>query len=89
MVIVFQAGFGGIIRNNDGFFLSRFWGVILDSFDILLVKLLTIYQGLILAKNLGITEFIYYYNSLHCINLINDLIVKYHVNVVFIQDIKE
>jgi len=84
-----QANFGGVIRNNGSFFLSSSSSAILDSSDILLDELLAIYHGLILAKNLGITEFVCYSNSLHCINLINGLIVKYHVYVVLIQDIKE
>ncbi|GAU33795.1 hypothetical protein TSUD_221330 [Trifolium subterraneum] len=84
-----RAGYGGIIRNDSGFYLSGFSSFIRESFDILLAELYAIYQGLTLAKDLDIDELVCYSDSLLCINLIKSLIVKYHIYVVLIQDIKE
>lgn len=55
----------------------------------MLAELLTIYHGLIIAQNLGFVELVCYSDSLVCINLIKGRLEKYHVYVVFIQDIKE
>ncbi|GAU41508.1 hypothetical protein TSUD_302460 [Trifolium subterraneum] len=84
-----RAGYGGIIRNDSGFYLSGFSGFIRESSDILLAELYAIYQGLTLAKDLVIDELVCYSDSLLCINLIKGPIVKYHVYAVLIQDIKE
>ena len=54
-----------------------------------MIKTKFMYQGLTLAKDLAIDELVYYLNSLLCINLIKDPVVKYHVYVVLIQDIKK
>ena len=84
-----RSGFGGILRNSDGFFLSAFSGFITDSDDIMLAELSAIYHGLIIAQNSGFVELVCYSDSLVCINLINGHLEKYHVYVVLIQDIKE
>jgi hypothetical protein len=51
-----HAGFGGIIRNNSGNYLSGFSGLIYNSKDILLAELSAIHRGLKLAINMGIEE---------------------------------
>jgi len=87
--IPIRTGFGGILRNYAGLFLSEFSGFIPNSDDIMLVELSAIYHGLILAKDLGYAELVCYYDSLVCINLINGPVEKYHVYAVLIQDIKD
>ncbi|PNY07026.1 ribonuclease H, partial [Trifolium pratense] len=81
-----RVGFGGIIRNDSGYYLS---GFIQGSLDILHAELLAIYQGLTLAKNMAIDELVCYSDFLHCINLIKGPNINYHVYAVLIQDIKE
>jgi ribonuclease HI len=82
-----RSGFGGILRNNAGFFLSAFSGFIPGSDDIIHAELSAIYHGLIIAKNLGFAELVCYSDSLVCINLIDGRQEKYHVHAVLIQDI--
>jgi len=84
-----RAGYGGILRNDSGFFLSRFSGYIHNSSDILYAELYAIYQGLLLAKDKGIVDLMCYFDSLLCINIITEPILKFHVYAVLIQDIKE
>lgn len=84
-----RAGFGGVIRNYAGFYLSGFSGYIPDSSDILCVELYTIYQGLILAKSLDITKLVCYSDSLLCINLLKGNTMRFHVYAVLIQDVKD
>ncbi|GAU50506.1 hypothetical protein TSUD_409810 [Trifolium subterraneum] len=84
-----RSGFGGIFRNDSGFYLSGFSGFIQGSSDIMLAELYAIYHGLSLAKDMEINEFVCYSDSLHCINLITGPTLKYHVHAVLIQDIKE
>jgi ribonuclease HI len=84
-----RSGFRGILRNNDGFFLSGFSGFIPGSDDIMLAELSANYHGLITTQNLGFVELVCYSDSLVCINLINGSLEKYHIHVVLIQDIKE
>ncbi|CAJ2628075.1 N-hydroxycinnamoyl/benzoyltransferase [Trifolium pratense] len=45
--------------------------------------------GLLLAKDMNIDELVCYSDSLHSVNLIKGLHVKYHIHAVLIQDIKE
>jgi len=48
MVVVLApliAGYGGLLRNYAGYYLSGFSGYIHNSIDILYTKLLAIYQG--------------------------------------------
>jgi len=77
---VVRADFGGIFRNSADFFLSAFSNHITGYFDILLVEL-AIYNGLIMAKYLGIGGFVCYSYFLLC------PLVNYHVYAVLIQDI--
>jgi len=53
------------------------------------VELYTIYQGLLLAKNMCITGLICYFNSLHRINILNGSPMRFHDYAFLIQDIKE
>jgi len=84
-----RVGYGGVIRNYAGFYLSRFSGYIHDSSDILYAELYAIYQGLILAKSLDITELVFYSDSLLCINLLKGPTMRFHVYAVLIQDVKD
>jgi ribonuclease HI len=84
-----RSGFGGIIRNTFRHYLAGFSGFISETSDILFVELFAIYKGLLLARDMGIDALVCYSDSLHCVNLINGSQVKFHVNAVLIQDIKE
>ena len=52
-----RAGFGGLIRNNAGFFISGFSGHNAHSNDILLAELYVILDGLQLVRALNIDDF--------------------------------
>jgi hypothetical protein len=69
--------------------LSGFSGYIQNSSDILYAELYAIYKGLLLAKEMGITDFVCYSDSLHCINILKGPPIRFHAYVVLIQDIKE
>jgi len=84
-----HAGFGGLIRNSVGHYLSGFSGFISNSEDILLAELSAIYHGLSLARDMHIEELVYYTDSLLCIGLITGLAKNYHIYVALIQDIKD
>ena len=84
-----RAGYGGLLRNHDGYYLSGFSGYIHNSFDILYAELFTIYQGLLLAKEKNVADLVCYSDSMRCINLIKGPAMKFHNYVVLIQDIKE
>jgi len=49
-----RAGFGGIIRNSTGFYLSGFSDFISNSTNILLAEISAIHHGLLLAADMGI-----------------------------------
>jgi hypothetical protein len=57
--------------------------------DILLAKLTTLYQGLVLADSLNFNELAYYSDSLLTVNLIKQDLNHYHVYVVLIQNIRD
>lgn len=82
-------GFGGLIRNNVGFFISGFSGHIDHSGDILFAELHAILMGLQLARNLSIVDVVCYSDSLHCVSLINGSAMVYHAYATLIQDIKD
>ncbi|XP_024641655.1 uncharacterized protein [Medicago truncatula] len=84
-----RAGYGGLFRNYAGNYLTGFSGFIQDSTDILYAELFAIYQGLMLAKEKAIADFVCYSDSLHCINLIKGPSMRFHTYAVLIQDIKE
>lgn len=84
-----QTGFGGLIRNNSGFFTVGFSGHLELSNDILFAELHAILMGLQLAKNLNIFDVVCYSDSLHCINLINGTAMVYHAYATLIEDIKD
>ena len=71
------------------FFLSDFSGSIQNSFDILYAELYVIYKVLLLAKEMGITDFVCYSDSLHCINILNGPPMRFHAYTILIQDIKK
>lgn len=52
-------------------------------------ELYAIYKGLLLAKYMGITDFVCYSDALHCINILNGPSIRFHAYAVLIQDIKE
>ena len=82
-------GFGGLFKNNDGFFISGFSRFITNSFDILFVELFVIFNGLSMVRTLGITDFVCYSDPLYSVSLINGPPMKFHVNTTLIQDIKD
>ena len=67
-----RAGFGGLIRNGGGLYLTGFSGFIPFSFDILLAELTAIFHGISIAKDMGITDMAIYSDSLLSINLITE-----------------
>jgi ribonuclease HI len=77
-------GFGGVIRNHLGIYITSFSGFISISKDILFAELATLHQGLTLAISLNIEEMTCYSDSLLTVNLIKDDISQYHVYAVLI-----
>jgi len=84
-----RAGFGGVIRNNHGFYLSGFTRRISNSNDILLAELTAIHRGLRLAFDMGLDDLVCYLDSLLSINLITVDTPSYHIYAVLLQDIKD
>jgi len=84
-----RAGFGGIIRNSAGFYLSGFSGFIPISTDILFAELTAIQWGLRLAVEMGKEELVCYSDSMPSIRLLTGHVSNYHVYAVLIQEIKE
>ena len=74
-----RTGFGGLLRNNNGFFISGFSRFIANSFDILFTELFAIFNGLCMVNTLGITDFVCYSDSLHSVSLINGPLMKFCV----------
>ena len=83
------AGFGGLICNNAGFFLSGFSGLLQDSTCILLAELTAFHKGLRLALDMGLDELVCYSDSLLSVNLISEGVSKFHAYTVLMQDIKD
>jgi ribonuclease HI len=84
-----RTGFGGVLRNHSGTYISGFSGFISNSHDILFAELTALYQGLTLAVSLNYEEVVCYSDSLLTVNLINDDYSRYHVYAVLIQNIKD
>jgi len=66
--------------------MASFSGFIHYSAYILYAELHAIYQSLLLAKYMGAIDLVCYFNSLQCINIINDPSMIFHVYTVLIQD---
>jgi len=84
-----RAGYGGLLQNNAGYYLSEFSGYIHNSTVILYAELFAIYQGLLLAKENNVADLVCYSDSMHCINSIKGPTMKFHIYAVLVQDIKE
>jgi len=69
--------------------MSGFFGFIHNFADILYTELYAIYQGLLLAKDMGIIVLVCYFDSLRCINIINGPSMIFVCYTVLIQDIKK
>jgi hypothetical protein len=78
-----RSGFDDILRNIFGHYLAGFSGFIQESSDILLAYLYATYKDLLLAKDMNIDELVCYSDSLHCVNLIKDLKVRYHIHALY------
>ncbi|CAJ2677328.1 unnamed protein product [Trifolium pratense] len=84
-----RAGFGGVLRNSNGAWISGFSGFIAGSTDILYAELLAIYHGLSLAKDLGHDHVACYSDSLNSLSLIQNSTPRFHIYAVLIQNIKD
>lgn len=84
-----RAGFGGVILNSAGFYLSGFSRFIPISTDILLAELTAIQRGLRLAVAMGIEEMMCYSDSLLSIGLLIGHVSKFHAYVFLIQEIRD
>jgi len=84
-----RAGYGGLIRNNAGLFLSGFSGFLQDSTCILLAELTAIHKGLRLAVDMGLEDLVCLSDSQLSVNLITEEVSKFHAYAVLIQDIKD
>jgi len=84
-----RAGFGGIIRNSAGFYLSGFHGFISTSTDILLAELTAIQRGLLIAMEMDIQEMVCYSDTLLSVSLLTGHASQFHAYAVLIQDIKD
>jgi ribonuclease HI len=84
-----RAGFGGLIRNNAGLFISGFSGYLPNSNCILQAELSAILAGLRLAVSMGLEDLICYSDSQLSVKLITGDVSKYHAYAVLVQDIKD
>jgi len=84
-----RTGFGGVLRNHSGTYISGFSGYINSPTDILFTELATLYEGLKLAISLNFEEVVCYSDSLLTVNLIKEDICRYHVYAVLFQNIKD
>lgn len=81
-----RAGYGGIIRNSVGFFISGFSGFLATTTDILMAEL--IHRSLLLIVELGVEEMVCYSDSMLSIKLLTEHASNYHAYALLIQDIK-
>jgi ribonuclease HI len=84
-----HSGYGGVLRNNAGLFISGFSGFIPNSTDILLAELTAIQQGLNMVIGLNMNDIMCYLDSLFAVNLINNNTPSFHIYASQIQNIKE
>jgi ribonuclease HI len=84
-----HAGYGGLLRNSAGHYLSGFSGYIPNTDDILLAELTAIHQGLLTAIDKGLTNLVCYSDSQISIDLILRDDPQFHIYAVLIHDIKD
>lgn len=84
-----RTGFGGLIRNNAGFYMIGFSGFLPPTAAILEAELTAILHGITVAQDMGFQELVCYSDSLISLNLIAINSSKYHVHAILIQDIKD
>ncbi|XP_024628661.1 uncharacterized protein [Medicago truncatula] len=84
-----RAGYGGIIWNSAGFFITGFAGYLSTTSDILFAKLFAMHRGLLLAVEIGIEELVCYSDSMLTVKLVTKQVSEYHTYAVLIQDIKD
>lgn len=84
-----RAGFGGLLRHQTGRWITAFSGYIAGTSDILLVELYAIHRGLLLAREMNFQEVFCYTNSLHCVQILKELTLRFHKYATLIQDIKD
>ena len=83
------AGFGGLLRNSAGLFISSFSGFLPNSTCVLLAELMAIHKGLRLAIDMGVDELVCFSDSQLSVKLITGDVSKFHSYAVLIQDIKD
>jgi len=83
-----RAGFGGLIRNSSGYYISGFTGFLPASSDILQAELTAIYFGLRTTKDLGISPLVCYSDSILAIDTVKKASTTYHVYAILIHEIK-
>lgn len=84
-----RSGYGGVLRNSAGRFISGFSGFIPNSTDILLAELTAIQHGLHMAIELNMNDLSCYSDSLLAVNLIMNDTPRFHIYAVLIQNIKD
>lgn len=84
-----RAGYGCVLRNSAGLFISGLSSFILTSTDILLAELTIIHQDLNLAIELNVTDLMCYSDSLIVVHFIKNDTPRFHIYVVLIQNIKD
>lgn len=82
-----RAGFGGIIRNWDGSWITGF-AEFIGIYDILHVELLAVLHGLRLAWDRGFQNLICYSDSMNGISLLRDPLPLFHKYAVLVQEIR-
>lgn len=81
------SGFGGLLRNDDGAWITGFFGSIGISNN-LLAEFLALSHGLTLVWNLGHRDIVCYSDSLHPLTLIKEDYCLHHIYVAIIFNIK-
>lgn len=84
-----QAGYGGIIRNSAGFYITGFSSYLAASTDILFAELSAIHRDLLLAVESDYEEMVCYSDSMLSIKVVTEQDSNFHVYAVLIQDIKD
>jgi ribonuclease HI len=84
-----RAGFGGIIQNSSGLFITGFSGYLATTTDILFAELNAIHCGILLAIDAGMEYMVCYSDSMLSIQLLTGRASICHAYDVLIQEIKD